>query len=276
MRCLFLLIPLFLISPLGTAQKSFTDQFNYLATYRYTFQSDSTDTNSKKSEVMFLYLGKESSKFSSAGTAVREQLLKSGKKAERNSADFNRIQAATPNTSIYYTIYKHYPSSAMSFTESLALEDFRYSEELGQLVWEIGMEQKEINGYQAQKATTKFAGRDYVAWFTPEIPAPDGPYKFNGLPGLILEIRDLKEHHVFELVQFEALEPPVEMEFRSKSYILTGKEKFLRAKEDYMKDPLKAVEQAGITFEMDAVTRAMMNRDHREELKKRNNPLELK
>ena len=65
------------------------------------------------------------------------------------------------------------------------------------------------------------------------------------------------------------------MAFSSKSYILTEKEKFIRAKEDYMKDPLKAVERAGITFEMDAETRAMMNRDHREELKKRNNPIEL-
>ena len=174
MRCLFLLILLFL-SPIGIAQKSFTDQFNYLATYRYTYQLDSTDISSKKSENMLLYLGKESSQFSSAGTAAREQILKAPKRAGRNSADFKRIQAATPNTSIHYTIYKHYPSSAMSFTESIALEDFRYSQELGQLLWKIGMEQKEINGYQAQKATAKFAGRDYVAWFTPEIPAPDGP-----------------------------------------------------------------------------------------------------
>ena len=84
MRCLFLLIPLFLISPLGIAQESFTDQFDYLATYRYTYQPDSTDVNSKKSENMLLYLGRESSRFSSAGTAVKEQLLKSRKKAERN------------------------------------------------------------------------------------------------------------------------------------------------------------------------------------------------
>lgn len=54
--------------------------------------------------------------------------------------------------------------------------------------WEIQAEQKKILAYQCQKATGKFRGRDYVVFFTSELPIQNGPFKFDGLPGLILEV----------------------------------------------------------------------------------------
>ncbi|HLT49681.1 MAG TPA: GLPGLI family protein [Aequorivita sp.] len=56
--------------------------------------------------------------------------------------------------------------------------------------WKIDNETKKIGLFTAQKATVNFRGRDYVAWFTSEIPVPFGPWKFKGLPGLILEVYD--------------------------------------------------------------------------------------
>jgi GLPGLI family protein len=47
---------------------------------------------------------------------------------------------------------------------------------------------KVINGFNCFKATTKFRGRDYIAYFTDEISVKFGPFKFKGLPGLILEL----------------------------------------------------------------------------------------
>ena len=47
-----------------------------------------------------------------------------------------------------------------------------------------------IGPYKCKKATTNFRGRDYIAWFSEDIPINDGPFKFNGLPGLIVEIYD--------------------------------------------------------------------------------------
>lgn len=54
--------------------------------------------------------------------------------------------------------------------------------------WKIGNETKEILGYQCKKATMTFRERNYIAWFTPKIPVSDEPWKFEGLPDLILEI----------------------------------------------------------------------------------------
>lgn len=56
--------------------------------------------------------------------------------------------------------------------------------------WEIHNDTKEIGNFQCQKATTTFRGRSYVAWFAKDIPVPYGPWKFQGLGGLILEIYD--------------------------------------------------------------------------------------
>lgn len=59
-----------------------------------------------------------------------------------------------------------------------------------QLDWKLEDKYKTISGYECQKASVTFRGRNYDAWFTTEIPLPYGPWKFGGLPGLILEIYD--------------------------------------------------------------------------------------
>jgi GLPGLI family protein len=56
-----------------------------------------------------------------------------------------------------------------------------------------------ILGYSCQMARITYAGRDWVAWYSLQIPIADGPYKFNGLPGLILKISDTKNQHCFTL-----------------------------------------------------------------------------
>jgi GLPGLI family protein len=57
--------------------------------------------------------------------------------------------------------------------------------------WKITEERKKIAQFECIKAISKpFRGRVYEAWFTPEIPISDGPWKLCGLPGLILEAED--------------------------------------------------------------------------------------
>lgn len=65
--------------------------------------------------------------------------------------------------------------------------------DLSDVDWKIIDDYKSILGYECQKARTTFTApngktSEIVAWFTTEIPVSSGPYKYAGLPGLILEI----------------------------------------------------------------------------------------
>lgn len=69
------------------------------------------------------------------------------------------------------------------------------------LNWKITSEQKLIGTYKSQKAETNYGGRYWIAWFTTELPFGDGPYIFNGLPGLIVSIHDSNYDYSFNLVE---------------------------------------------------------------------------
>ncbi len=100
-------------------------------------------------------------------------------------------------------------------------EPFLYEEELPKQTWTVCDEKQEILGYPCQKATTQYLGRDYTAWFTTKIPISNGPWKFGGLPGMILNVADAEGHYVFECTGIEQLKekvPIVKYEF---NYIKT-------------------------------------------------------
>ena len=59
--------------------------------------------------------------------------------------------------------------------------------------WKIENKTKKIGNYLATKARGSFRGRDYIVWFTYDIPVPFGPWKLHGLPGLILEAEDAEK-----------------------------------------------------------------------------------
>lgn len=85
-----------------------------------------------------------------------------------------------------------------------------YTDSVPALDWVFRNEETDtIIGYECRKATTELAGRQYTAWFTPEIPLPFGPYKFGSLPGLILKIEDGERQFVWEAVGFQRTKSPI-------------------------------------------------------------------
>lgn len=80
-----------------------------------------------------------------------------------------------------------------------------YSSDIPRLKWEFSTDDEEnMYGYICNKATTRFGGREYTAWYTLDIPLQYGPYKFRGLPGLILKIEDADKMFIWELASFTA------------------------------------------------------------------------
>ena len=61
-------------------------------------------------------------------------------------------------------------------------------DELPMQKWSLENETKKIKSFTCKKATTSFRGRNYIAWYTEELSIIGGPWKFDGLPGLILSI----------------------------------------------------------------------------------------
>jgi len=66
--------------------------------------------------------------------------------------------------------------------------------------WKIFSKTKFSNNYKLQQAEAVWGGRKWIAWFCAEIPISEGPYKFNGLPGLIFEITDSKNNFIYKLI----------------------------------------------------------------------------
>lgn len=98
----------------------------------------------------------------------------------------------------YY--YKNYPKGKLT-TWVTKLIAYQIEEKYEKQPWILIEDSiKTINKYQCRLAVCKFHGREYKAWYTTELPYQDGPWKFHGLPGLIIEVYDTKDHYHFTLI----------------------------------------------------------------------------
>ena len=84
-----------------------------------------------------------------------------------------------------------------------------YEKPAPQFRWEFTEETDTIAGYECTKAMTTFAGRNYEAWFASELPLPFGPYRFGGLPGLIMKIQDSDKQFTWEAESIEKFTGPI-------------------------------------------------------------------
>lgn len=69
--------------------------------------------------------------------------------------------------------------------------------------WELTEDTDTIFNYTCYEAITHFRGRTYHAWFTLDIPISEGPWKFFGLPGLILRVEDEESLFSFTAIGLE-------------------------------------------------------------------------
>jgi GLPGLI family protein len=203
----FLLFPLlFVLLTLNTFAQDLqpVDSTKWLCTYEYNFLLDSTNQNSLRHDQMYLQIGSHLSKFTCALFFLQDSALYFTELKNLDMATtINQVMKSTngvkSSTLSMYRIYKNFPGKGlMTFN---AFDDKYYKvEQPMKMKWKL-VTQKDtvIFGYSCQMARISYAGRDWVAWYSPQIPVADGPYKFNGLPGLILNISDTRNQHCFTL-----------------------------------------------------------------------------
>lgn len=92
-----------------------------------------------------------------------------------------------PHKKVTDYVIKSAQDSTITVYDMLMDEHVYYTEPFSEMIWEIGDSTKNVLGYECIQAITDYHGREWIVWFTPDIPIQDGPWKFKGLPGLILE-----------------------------------------------------------------------------------------
>jgi GLPGLI family protein len=269
----FLPLLFILFCTICSAQK-LTEKFKYKATYDFTWQIDSTDAKSVQNEEMLLYMGEEISTFISNGRHIGDSITATYDSREKTSETLTEMHYKIPGSKVKYYIEKNLTSNEVIFKERIINDYYSYSEELKNMNWNILPETKNITGFQAQKATISFRGRNYIAWFTTEIPISDGPYKFKGLPGLILKIADEEEFYIFELSSFKKLKDPIFDIEKGKNYLETTRSELEQIRKDYNADPYTALDNSGIVINFRGERQRFL-KEHREKIKKQNNPIEL-
>ena len=180
------------ISALFSAQNRFI--------YDYKFVADSTNKADVKSEMMYLDISEKGSKFYSREVYVSDSIMTATYEKEiKATGSMNVImKPMTRRGSVRYKIYKNYPNFETYSLSRIGMDQYKIWDKRT-ISWKILSEKQKIGNWETQKATTEFAGRKWTAWFTEELPFQDGPYKFRGLPGLIVKLEDATQSHVFEL-----------------------------------------------------------------------------
>jgi GLPGLI family protein len=168
--------------------------------YHFTHVRDTLNKDKPYTETMVLLVGANASVYKSLDRKMRlaqmqGDLVKQIQQSPGGPQNFNVKMSGSAGTSTeyYYFLNEHKAYRKEDLMNTYLIEESAISPQ-----WKISSDTSTIGGYHCQKATTHFKGRDYEAWFCPDLPFHAGPWKLNGLPGLIIEAADHKNEVVFK------------------------------------------------------------------------------
>ena len=276
------LIAFFSLFVLGIVANAQNKRFSY----EYKFIPDSTNISEVKTEIMKLDVTESGSKFYSYIVYNSDSLAKIDLEKQLATTGMINLKSDMQKGLVRYSVTKNYPKYEV-FLHDRILSDFYKVSEERELVWKVSSEKLKIGDWITQKAETDFGGRHWFAWFTTDIPIQDGPYKFYGLPGLIVKIEDKSGFHKIELkgIKNNTLERDI-LAFEFEKPIKLDYKKYQTVYKNYRKDPmanLKKKAQEGQFYVTDDAGNKLDNKDYvksqekmmMDRMKKNNNILEL-
>lgn len=243
------------------------DSANLRISYTLAWKQDTNNLENIRHEKMILLVGKKISLFMSKNFY---QVNLIGRKAEREgklSEFWDSGEMKNYRTRYSYTIFKNYPAGRITYTDKVLPAFLQYDEDLNVFEWQLTNLVDTIGDYVANCAYTEYGGRNWVAWYTTEIPINDGPYKFRGLPGLIIRLYDDQEHYTFDMVSMERSNEPMLIEFMEMGWMQTSRTDFLKAQENFKLDIVNRAKEAGVNNESQQAAARNMS--------KKNNPIEF-
>ena len=109
-----------------------------------------------------------------------------------------------------FAVYKHYPEEAkLTYTNEIFEYNYIYEQELPAIDWQMQDADSVVCGYSCSKAVGEWRGRTWTVWYSMDIPIDDGPWKLQGLPGLILHAEDGQGDFIFTCVSIEEKRAPI-------------------------------------------------------------------
>lgn len=226
-----------------TAQAEPVDEALFSARYEMTMVTNTDKPDDKQEETMMLKVGKTTSQFYSYSKFLTDSLVAEAKaKGAGHEAIVDIIKSHVPK--VTYQIYKNYPAGKVTTLDRLAMSNFRCEEENDQPVWELRSDTLTLLGYACRKATCRFKGREYEAWYTTDIARSEGPWKLYGLPGLILKANDTEGHYSFECTALIRHGEGEKILFTGKEHEPISRKNLRKTFERYYADPVGFVTSA--------------------------------
>ena len=148
----------------------------------------------------------------------------------------NRAFAPFPQFREPATVYKNFPKGKMTVLDRIDKTEYSYTDDMNTQEWQLKNDTMIVMGYLCYKAVCQWRGRNYEAWFTPDIPVSEGPMKFAGLPGLIMKVSDNMQEWIYEIDGLQKVNRPIVMRtpLRQKEYKKTTRLKFMRGMQRFL------------------------------------------
>ncbi|NIF05675.1 GLPGLI family protein [Chryseobacterium sp. Tr-659] len=211
--------------------------------YQVTMKPDAENKTDVKTENAYLDISPEKSVFYSENRIKRDSIMQKAFQGGGGRGSINRDQMESLRTNINYSVEKDKTNQKMYFKDRIGRDIYSYEEDRP-LTWKISSETRKIGEYKVQKAETDFGGRKWTAWFTTDLPYQDGPYKFGGLPGLIVKVEDDKGDYSFDLMKnYKIAEFPTLNQFGNT--LKVKRADYLKQQKKFQTDPMSFMTQGG-------------------------------
>ena len=178
-----------------------------LVHYKFTWVRDTANRAHPYIENMVLYVGKSAGAYRSYdGIVYKAQFKKAFAEATAASPDGHpMINRRGVGSNVEYY---QYPNEQKLITkDQLLANSYAIEGPMLTIDWKTTGDTATFGGLHCQKAVGHFKGRDYTVWFCPDLPVHTGPWKLNGLPGVIVDARDAKNEVVFKFDGVEKATP---------------------------------------------------------------------